>query len=105
MKTEAQQLSAEFTRVMIEWLAPDELDSIRKRKSDPSHWCDDNMIMVEAWESLWPNKPCLPSDIEDKGTAQGKLRKEIEAEHEAACTLWSDAANILQESNYFVGGE
>ena len=106
MKTKAQQLAEEFTRVMTGgWLGQDELESIKQRKSDPSNWCDDNMLMEQAWENLWPNKPHLPSDIEDNGTAQGKSRKEIDVEHERACRLWSAAVDILQESNYFVGGE
>ena len=106
MKTKAQQLAEEFTRVMTGgWLEQDELDSIRRRWSDPSHWCDDNMLMEQAWKNLWPNSPSLPSDIEASGAAQGKSRAAIEADLWAVCALWSDAVDILRESNYFVGGE
>lgn len=54
----ALNLSSEFSRILREWLSPDELAEINRRNSTPEYsgccashdFCDPNQAMVEALE-------------------------------------------------------
>lgn len=62
--TTIEQLSQEFTKVITNWLTPDQVAEVNKRNATPAYegmcgthdFCDANQAMIDAWNIVCPGQ-------------------------------------------------
>jgi hypothetical protein len=91
-------IAERFATVLLDWLTPDEIVEMRRRnREDPSYssgacashdFCDANMAMMEAFESVVGHN-MVPSD------PNGEISEED-------CRLWGDAWEMARLA--YLGG-
>jgi len=95
-----KQIAGEFSRVLRDWLTPEQMESVisrNRREPDKnvchSHdYCDANEAMIAAFRQAVGREIWMPSDWED-----GRCTEE---EHDADFQVWNTAWTAALDSEF-----